>query len=109
VSDRLASGLIVSALLRRVSNAGGFAAVLAKGDPDAGAILIVTAERGSISGIFERILSANGSYRWVAAIVDLEQADAFIARRRTGDPDIWIIELDIPEADRFIDTLSGLS
>ena len=39
MSARLPSGLLVSALLRRVNDAGGFGIVLAKGDPQGGAIL----------------------------------------------------------------------
>jgi hypothetical protein len=31
----------------------------------------------------------------------LEALNLYIARRRRSDPDLWIIELDIPEAERF--------
>ena len=52
MSDRLASGILVGAVLRRVNDAGGIATVLAKGDSQAGAILILTLEKGEESWDF---------------------------------------------------------
>ena len=33
---------------------------------------------------------------------DEEPFDLYIERRKSRDPDIWVIELDIPNAERFI-------
>ena len=106
MSARLASGLVVSAMVRMVSGAGGFATVLAKGDADSGAILVVTAERGKPQAVYERLLSHAGGYAWVKS--ELDEADSaealtvLVQRRRARDPDLWVIELDIPDAERFI-------
>jgi hypothetical protein len=111
VTGRLATNVIVSALLRKTSAAGGFAAVLAKGDAVAGAILLVAAEKGRISGLWERILSSSDSYDWTRVgpqDVDIEQElSHYIARRCKNDPDLWVVELDIPDAAQFAAQLTA--
>jgi hypothetical protein len=102
---RLQSSVMVSALKRRAESEGGFAAVLAKGDADAGAILVILAERGRKLRILERALQPDGLYSWrdVASqvIEKEEQIDELLGRRRKYDPDLWIIELDVASAERF--------
>lgn len=105
MSARLASGLLVSALIRRVEGAGGNGMVLAKGEPGGGAILLISMERGRLQGLFERTIGPNGSYVWSrCGPQDVEssgEADSYIQRRRASDPDLWVIELDIAQAERF--------
>ena len=101
---RLASSVLVGALLRRAQNEGGFGAVLAKGDPMAGAIAVILAEKGRKACFLERLLQADGSYSWQASRQDVENEqdfNSFLARRRKSDPDLWILELDIASAERF--------
>ena len=106
MSARLASGLKVSALLRRVDAAGGFGAVLAKGDATAGSIAIVTRERGE-TRVLAPMLVASGAYEF-QAVADGDAIPAWIERARRYDPDLWIVELDIPDAARFVaETLSA--
>ena len=98
---RLASGTLVSALLRRVAAAGGHGAVLSRGDSTAGALLLVIATRGVTLRLLERGLAPDGSYGWLPsgpkALADPALAD-YLARRRRNDPDLWVVELDGPEA-----------
>lgn len=98
--------LEVSGLLRAVEAAGGFATVLAKGERDAGTILVVCCENGQANRLFERMPQADGDRRWMLTKTDdSENPDAFsqyLARRRNLDRDIWIVELDIAKAERFI-------
>ncbi len=105
MTARLTSAVLVSALLRKTSAAGGFAVVLAKGDPTAGAILVVAAEKGQVSGLWERTLAGSGVYEWTQAgpqHIEIQgQFDEYIARRQSNDPDLWVIELDIPDAAQF--------
>lgn len=111
MTPRLASGVLASALVRRVSNEGGHAAVLAKGDTTSGSILLVCIERGRFSALRERLLGTDGRYSWqdVTPQNAEETADfpQYLARRRARDPDLWIIELDIPNAERFAAETSG--
>ncbi len=100
MTARLASGVRVSALLRRVSGAGGFGAVLAHGDDTAGSIAVVIRDRGETS-LFEPVLGAGGGYDWVATAAG-DAIAGWIERARRRDPDLWVIELDIPDAARFV-------
>jgi hypothetical protein len=98
-SERLATGVLVSAMLRRVNDAGGFGTVLAKGDPQAGAVLIVAIDRAE-TRLLERGIRPNGR----PGLIDSTPADdltAYWQRRRARDPDLWVIELDIPDSQRF--------
>ena len=101
---RLASSVLASALLRRAEQSGGFGAVLAKGDPTAGAIAVILAEKGRKARFLERVMQANESYAWQSTREDVEneeEFEKFLQRRRKADPDLWILELDIASAERF--------
>ncbi|HMG46984.1 MAG TPA: DUF1491 family protein [Allosphingosinicella sp.] len=101
---RLASSVLVGALLRRAQDEGGFGAVIAKGDPTAGAIAVILAEKGRKACFLERLLQPNGGYAWQSARQEIENEEefkSFLDRRRKSDPDLWILELDIASAERF--------
>jgi hypothetical protein len=100
VTARLASGVKVAALLRRVQAAGGFGTVIARGDTTAGSIAIIARDRGD-SRLLEPMLDMDGSYVWREAAAG-DSIDAWIERARRRDPDLWVIELDIPDAARFV-------
>lgn len=106
MNDRLPTGVTVSAMLRRVNDAGGFGMVLAKGDPQAGAVLVVARERGE-SRLLERGIGANGQ----PGVIDStppEDLEAYWRRRRQRDPDLWVVELDIPDSPRFAAEFLGV-
>ena len=98
---RLASSVLVGGLIRKAQADGGFAAVLAKGDAMAGAILVVLTERAACPRAFERILQPDGAYAWKTAGEGDEAIRELIARRLRFDPDMWVLELDVPSAERF--------
>jgi hypothetical protein len=103
---RLPAHLEVAGLIRAVGAAGGFAAVLNKGERDGGTILVICAEKGGNRRLFERMPSAEGHRKW--ALVRGEDTenktefDEYLIRRRVQDPDLWMIELDIANGERFI-------
>lgn len=105
MSDRLPSGVLVGALLRRVADAGGFGTILARGDAQGGAILVVAMNRGQDVRVLERGIGAHGD---PALVTILDSADSsgssvtdYWQKRRNHDPDLWVIELDSAEAERF--------
>ena len=106
MSERLPAHLEVSALIRLVESQGGNAMVLAKGERDAGTVLIVTMCRGKGARLFERMPQLDGSRSFVATkSQDPENPTEFseyLARRQRQDPDIWILEVDIADPERFI-------
>jgi hypothetical protein len=110
VSARLATGALVNALVRRANQAGGFATVLAKGDATAGAVLVVAQHRGQNAKLWERGIGPSGDVELIAVGPEGDsqaQTDYWVKRRR-NDPDLWVVELDIPQAERFAaETLVG--
>jgi len=101
VSARLPTHLLVSALLRRVNDAGGIAVVRARGDADSGAILILLEQEDRL---IERALDLDGSDALVASgptAGSNESADDYWRRRRSRDPDLWVVALDIADSQRF--------
>jgi hypothetical protein len=96
--------MIVSSLLRLAERESGFGTVIAKGDANAGAIIIVLAERGRRVRVMERLLKPDGDYAWG----DLDRGGPersrprqVPSRRRGFDTDLWIVELDTASAERF--------
>ena len=112
MKPRLSSATLVTALLRLAEQGGGFGAVLAKGDPNSGAVTVVLAERGERRMVLDRLLQADGGYSWqetgTQAAADDEEFSKFLDRRRRFDPDLWLIELDIASAERFADEMRAL-
>ena len=108
---RLATAVYVNALIRRVNQMGGLATLLSKGDEMAGALLLVTLEKGVNTGIWERALTPQGLYQWVpisAQVIENEhEITEICGRRKARDPDLWIVELDIAHAARFAAELDG--
>jgi hypothetical protein len=106
VSDRLPTHLEVTGILRTTAASGDFATVIRKGEPERGSLLILVGSRGRHLACLERVLSADGSYRWVKAgpAESASSADVkdFVSRRARFDDDLWAIELDIADAERFI-------
>ncbi len=103
---RLPAHLEIASLIRLAESNGGSAMVLSKGERDAGTILVVTMFRGENARLFERMPQMDGSRSFVLTKEqDTEnQSDFFeyISRRGAQDPDIWVIEVDIDNPERFI-------
>ena len=112
MEPRLGSSLLVTALLRLAEREGGFGAVLARGDANAGALTVILAERGERRQILERVVQPDGAYGWQEignrAAGNEEEFAKFLERRRRFDPDLWILELDVPSAERFADEMAGV-
>jgi hypothetical protein len=84
-----------------------------KGDEERGSLLLFVSSRGAHVTTLERILQLDGTYSW-QRIGPAESAGSaeigdFLARRARFDEDLWAIELDIADPERFIaeTTLTG--
>ena len=62
--------------------------------------------RGRHVACLERILTLDGSYRWESVGPTDSSSSAeiedFLVRRTRFDEDLWALELDIADAERFI-------
>lgn len=100
---RLAPGIEVSALLARATAEGGYGAVLHKGDPERGTIALVLMSRGTDALLLQRQLQAAGHYGWeTRSFTDSDSLELYVGRLRSTDPDMWVLELDVPSTERFI-------
>lgn len=106
LNDRLSARVEAGAIARRVESEGGFATVLKRGDPDRGVITLLVTQRGRMAGVLERQMAKDFSYRWGEVDfpdgLDEENWREFVEQKRRFDPDFWLIELDIADAERFI-------
>jgi hypothetical protein len=110
--ERLPAHVEVAGILRRAQASGDFGTVLRKGDPDRGSLILVVTSRGRHIAVLERILGLDGAYVWQRS----NAADSpgsinivnFLARRARFDEDLWAVELDIAEPERFIAETTGL-
>ncbi len=109
MDGRLPAHIAVGGLIRAVQAAGGFATVIAKGERDAGTILILTLDNCANATLYERMPQADGSRPYIVAKRQTEENkhefEEYLARRRRQDSDCWIIELDVADAERFVASL----
>lgn len=107
MSDRLPTHLEVAGWRRAVEAAGGFATILHRGDRDAGSVLLLTIKRGGNPQLWERMPQLDGQRVFTRIpghpIDNVEEIAAYLARRKGQDSDLWIVELDVAEPERFVD------
>lgn len=106
MDERLPAHLEVSAMLRLVQSAGGFATVLAKGERDAGTLIIICCENGTNLRAYERMPSLDGGREWVLSKTEdpdnKQEFTEFCNRRKRQDSDLWLIECDIRGAEKLL-------
>jgi hypothetical protein len=106
MSGQLPSRVEAAGLVRRAEAAGDFATVVRKGDPDRGALLLVVSSRGREVSCLERRPTLAGGYEWHVTgpegPASSTNMNEFLAKRTRFDEDLWIIELDVAEPERFI-------
>src|SRR5438270_13334231 len=107
MEPRLKSVIRVKALIRRCDLATIGVAVTARGDPDAGAILLKLNGRDAGCTVLAQARRPDGTAVWLRATgpepVSEPDADAYIARQHGRDPDLWVVEIDAASADALLD------
>ncbi len=103
---RLPAHLEVSGMMRLVQSAGGFATLTAKGERDAGTVMVVTTWNGKDYRAWERMPQADGTRIWQSVREDHdgygEAFATYLNRRKTQDADLWIVELDVADAAQLV-------
>jgi hypothetical protein len=104
---RLKAGIWVKALIRRCDLAAIGVAVLARGDPDAGAILLKLSPREGGCTVLAQARRPDGAAVWMRATgnapVPEAEAEAYIDRQRKRDPDLWVIEIETGAVAELLD------
>lgn len=113
MTDRLPAHLEATTLLRRAEAMDGFGTIVRRGDADRGELLLLIVDRGAHVACIERTRGMMGSYAWdkvgPAADADAQTVAEFTAKRVKLDEDLWVIELDIPQPERFIAETTAIS
>jgi hypothetical protein len=93
----------VSALLRRVSAAGSFAAIVHRGDPDRGDVLVKVRSLEGRSSVYAPAFNPGEACFETLCLDEAEvEADALIARRLGRDRDLWVIEIEDRDGRHFL-------
>jgi hypothetical protein len=107
MEPRLKSGIWIKALIRRCDLAAVPIAVLARGDADAGTILLKFNGGAGSCSVLTQARGRDGELLWMRGTgpipVGEAEADAYIARQRQRDPDIWVAEIESGSAEVVID------
>jgi hypothetical protein len=103
--SRLATGIWVSAYLARLQAEGISTYVVAKGDATAGAVLVKLATMDGKAQAFQRSVDLmTGARTWMTLAEGGEaEVDASIAKQRSFDPDLWVIEVEDARGRHMLD------
>ncbi len=108
--DALRTEIWVSALIRRAQVGGAYATVVARGDPDAGAVVVKVNFLDGRAQAYAPALNAEGRRAWidplgVGAPEPEARIDDYLSRRGARDPDLWVVEIEDRKGRSFIEDL----
>ena len=99
-TPRLKTEIRVQAWLKRCAGMGLMAAVVRKGDVEAGALFIKLNHFAAGCEVFSGVSGSGGGPAWFRATgekpVPEKEADAYLARQVSYDTDLWVIEIEDP-------------
>ena len=102
----LPTHLVVSAILRQISTEGGSGVILAKGDRDRGSYVLLLRDRAGAVQLVERRPSADFAFEWQVTMQEAAENEKkiydYCDRRSAQDDDLWVVEAQIDDAQRFI-------
>ena len=105
--ERLRTELRVQAWLRRCAVAGLMATIARKGDADAGALFLKVNRFAAGCEVFSGVTGPDGQPAWLRGTgpvpVPEKDADAYLARQATYDPDLWVLEVEDPRSQFVLD------
>lgn len=101
--NALKTSVWAPALIRRAEIGGAYAAIVHKGDPDAGAALITVRLLDGTAMLYRPMQSIDGERIWLPkGPLAEEELGKLISGRLTNDPDLWVIEIEDRQGRHFI-------
>lgn len=112
VEPRLKTDIWVKALIRRCSVDAVFAVVVRRGDNTSGSTLLKVNRLNGSAYVLTPARQTSGEGIWMRGTgpqdVSEADADAYIARSVSFDPDLWVIEIEDREGRHFLlDAVEG--
>jgi hypothetical protein len=106
--ESLRTEIWVAALIRRAQVGGAFATVAAKGDLDAGAVVVKVNFLDGRAQAYAPAWDGEGRRAWINPLgsdaPDAEaRVDDYLRRRRERDPDLWVVEIEDRRGRHFIE------
>ena len=101
----LSTDIWVGALIRRAEIGGGFAVVVRKGDPRAGAVLVKVLNRtDGTARLYAEATRGDGDRVWMQPVASDQEPDldSYVARSARIDPDIWVVEIEDRHGRHFL-------
>lgn len=78
-----------------------------KGDPDGGAIILKIERGGKGSSVYAQARTPEGKLAWMPGgggeILTDEEAENYIKRQISFDPDLWVVEVEDPDGRYELD------
>lgn len=114
MTPRLTAQILVAVLRRLAESEGGTAIVVHRGHERAGGLLVILTERGQERMLAERRTGWEGELTWDTRPLSLESAEKrhsfaeMLQRRKDDDEDLWVLELDVADAERFVAQMSAI-
>ena len=100
---RLKTDIRAAAFIRRAQSAGAFAAVLRRGDPDAGALWVIVRKGRELIRYIEQ-MGMSGDREWYQdGPFDEVEVGLRTNKAVDRDPDLWIIEIEDGQGRAFLD------
>jgi hypothetical protein len=104
MSARLATGFWVAATMRQVQARGGYAAIMRKGNAEAGAVFLLLRHRTGqcdLAGPAAQSESVSGERRfeWLLRGADEQALTQRFAAEARFDPDFWVVEAECSPDD----------
>lgn len=103
MAGRLPTGLWVAAHVARCSSLGMSVVVVRRGDPHRGVVVIKLHIVGKGFRVVTQARDMDGRLSWQpvqeGALIAEADADSFIERQVTYDPDLWVIEIEMRAGD----------
>lgn len=105
MSNRLTTDFWVSAYLNRLRLENIPAFVTSKGDPTAGVVMVKLNTLNGLAVAYQRSFDLmSGERAWVVLREGAQQdVDAAIAKQRSFDPDLWVIEVEDKSGRHLLD------